>query len=46
MRDAGAFGRKPRLDLRPEPGVVRLGFLGRRELGLDGGKLGHARFMP
>ncbi len=43
MRDAGAFGCKPRLNLRPEPGVVSLGFLGRRELGLDGGELGHGR---
>lgn len=41
MRDAGAFRRQPRLNLREEPSVIGLGLLRRRELGLDGGEFGH-----
>lgn len=41
MGDAGPGIGKARLHLRAEPGVIGLGFLGRRELGLDGGEFGH-----
>lgn len=41
MRDPGPGIGQGRLHLRTEPGVVSLGFLGRRELGLDGGEFGH-----
>jgi hypothetical protein len=41
VRDAGAGIGQGCFDLRPEPGIISLGFLGRRELGLDGGRFGH-----
>lgn len=41
MRDAGLFGRKRLFDLGAHPSVMGGSFLGRRELGLDGGEFGH-----
>ena len=41
VRDAGPGIGQGRLHLRAEPSVISLGFLGRRELGLNGGEFGH-----
>lgn len=46
VRDAGPGIGQGRLHLGAEPGVVSLGFLGRRELGLDGGEFGHDGSIP